>query len=349
LRKETAMVRLFVASILAVLLSSSVMARPARGKSAHKVATKRAAQRITGKRATRKLATKSTPREGRVSSRRRRSQAEQEPRTARYQEKRATDRQAPAPAIDRTNMEAEVVVPPAPSVLKKNPNSIVIPRQESPLKPRFEEKSAVATNAKVGSSFGYRRDPFTRRAKFHSGLDIKARLGDPVGASSNGVVQYAGWYHGYGNVVIVNHGGGVATHYAHLSSFAVEVGQDVTRGSILGYAGSTGRSTSPHLHYEVRIEGNAVNPLDPVALDGSSDFFKKFTAVSNIQPKTPEPLAAVEDKKTPGPLASGEDNGGNPLAPLAVVGGSSDKAPALVQGLKKVEQPKVKKKSSCVM
>jgi murein DD-endopeptidase MepM/ murein hydrolase activator NlpD len=124
------------------------------------------------------------------------------------------------------------------------------------------------------SNFGYRRDPFTRRAKFHSGVDLKARWGDAVGASQAGIVQFAGWHHGYGNMVIVDHGGGVTTQYAHLSSFDVEPGAHVERGTIIGRAGSTGRATSPHLHYEVRIDGTATDPLQPLALDPSSDYFK---------------------------------------------------------------------------
>lgn len=201
-----------------------------------------------------------------------------------------------------------VVVPPEPAVVKRNPNSVAIPaipnRSESdqadlerPVKPQFEER-AVATTATVGSRFGYRRDPFTRRAKFHSGLDIKAKWGDPVGASHEGVVKFVGWYHGYGNMIIVEHGGGVATHYAHLSSFAVEVGQKVERGAILGYAGSTGRATSPHLHYEVRIDGNAINPLQQIALDPDSPYFKSSQPSKN-EPGKPEskPAAAPAESK----------------------------------------------------
>ena len=132
----------------------------------------------------------------------------------------------------------------------------------------------VASNATVGSRFGYRSDPFTGGARFHAGVDIKAHWGDTVGASQPGVVEFAGWYHGYGNMIIINHGGGVTTRYAHLSSFDVAVGARVERGQIIGRAGSTGRATSPHLHYEVRLEGNAINPFQPVALDPSSDYFK---------------------------------------------------------------------------
>ena len=214
------------------------------------------------------------------------------------------------------------VVPPVPLIQKRKPNAISIPASDAA---RFEQKAAaatnvrvrsesasepkaasttpkvnagsvVSTNAKVGSTFGYRRDPFTRREKFHSGCDIKAHWGQPVGASLPGTVLFAGWSHGYGNMIVVEHGGGIATHYAHLSSFAVEPGEHVERGSIIGYAGSTGRATSPHLHYEVRIDGTAVNPLDPIALDESSDFFKNAAAVRLITP-----TLAAQSTQVPAP------------------------------------------------
>jgi murein DD-endopeptidase MepM/ murein hydrolase activator NlpD len=171
------------------------------------------------------------------------------------------------------------VVPPAPVILKKSTNAIMIPAlgtaTVSKTEPAYETRPSVKSNVSVGSIFGYRRDPFTRRAKFHAGVDIKARWGDPVGASQSGIVTFAGWYHGYGNLIIVSHGGGVTTHYAHLSSFDVEVGSRVERGTIIGRAGSTGRATSPHLHYEVRMDGNALNPFQPLTLDASSDYFKQ--------------------------------------------------------------------------
>lgn len=173
-----------------------------------------------------------------------------------------------------------IVVPPAPLVVTKNTNTISVPMKveaaATPAKAesKYEERPVVASKVSVGSVFGYRRDPFTRRAKFHSGVDIKAHWGDPVGASQPGVVQFAGWYHGYGNLIIIAHGGGVTTHYAHLSSFDVEPGMKVERGTIIGRAGSTGRATSPHLHYEVRLDGNPLNPFQPLALDPSSEYFK---------------------------------------------------------------------------
>ena len=218
-----------------------------------------------------------------------------------------------AQQVDTTDNDSPVI-PPPPQIQKKSPNSIAIPVADA--SPRYQQQAAAATNvkiagetatnakpanstsagsisgtistnAKVGSTFGYRRDPFTRREKFHSGCDIKAHWGQPVGASLPGTVQFAGWYHGYGNMIIIEHGGGVATHYAHLSSFAVEPGEHVDRGSIIGYAGSTGRATSPHLHYEVRIDGSAVNPLDQIALDGTSEFFKNVAAARLTQPAQP--------------------------------------------------------------
>lgn len=169
------------------------------------------------------------------------------------------------------------VVPPAPVIIKKTTNAIMIPAlgTVSKTESTYETRPSSKSNVSVGSIFGYRRDPFTRRAKFHSGVDIKARWGDPVGASQSGIVTFAGWYHGYGNLIIVSHGGGVATHYAHLSSFDVEIGSRVQRGTIIGRAGSTGRATSPHLHYEVRLDGNALNPFQPITLQATSDYFKQ--------------------------------------------------------------------------
>ena len=173
------------------------------------------------------------------------------------------------------------VIPPAPVIVKLSTNTIMIPADgagpvsKTSSDSKYAERPAVSSSVSVGSVFGYRRDPFTRRAKFHSGVDIKARWGDPVGASQAGIVQFAGWYHGYGNMIIVAHGGGVTTHYAHLSSFDVEAGAHVERGTIIGRAGSTGRATSPHLHYEVRLDGNPLNPFQPLALESSSDYFKQ--------------------------------------------------------------------------
>jgi len=112
----------------------------------------------------------------------------------------------------------------------------------------------------VTSSFGSRLDPFKGEGAFHTGIDISATQGDAVRAPADGIVLKAGMGTGYGREVMVDHGHGIETLYAHLSGFAVIAGQDVHRGDILGYVGSSGHSTGPHLHYEVRIHDTPVNP-----------------------------------------------------------------------------------------
>jgi murein DD-endopeptidase MepM/ murein hydrolase activator NlpD len=112
----------------------------------------------------------------------------------------------------------------------------------------------------VTSSFGSRLDPFKGEGAFHTGIDIATNVGDAVRAPADGIVLKAGMGTGYGREVVVDHGHGVETLYAHLSGFAVITGQEVHRGDILGYVGSSGHSTGPHLHYEVRIHDTPVNP-----------------------------------------------------------------------------------------
>ena len=110
------------------------------------------------------------------------------------------------------------------------------------------------------SSYGVRRDPFTGAAAMHSGLDFRGPIGAPIYAAAKGKVSYVGQRSGYGNVVEISHGNGLVTRYAHMSRFASRVGQEVAPGDVIGAIGSTGRSTGPHLHFEVRINGRAVNP-----------------------------------------------------------------------------------------
>lgn len=111
------------------------------------------------------------------------------------------------------------------------------------------------------SSFGMRIDPFSGEGSFHRGVDISAPYGSPVRVTADGVVVQAGYLGGYGRTVVVDHGGGLQTWYAHLSRISVIPGQEVRRGEIIGGVGSSGRVTAPHLHYEVRIAGNPVNPF----------------------------------------------------------------------------------------
>lgn len=112
----------------------------------------------------------------------------------------------------------------------------------------------------ISSGYGYRRDPFTRGGAMHSGLDFKGPSGADIYAAANGTVSFVGRKSGYGNVVEVSHGNGLMTRYAHMSRFRSKVGQKVSAGDVIGAIGSTGRSTGPHLHFEVRINDRAVNP-----------------------------------------------------------------------------------------
>ncbi len=116
-------------------------------------------------------------------------------------------------------------------------------------------------NGKLEAGFGARRNPFGRRGyEFHNGQDIVVPWGTPVVCAAGGSVAFAGWQRGYGQVVYVDHGGGVSTRYGHLSRIDVRQGQTVARGEEIGRVGSTGRSTGPHLHYEVRINNEPVDP-----------------------------------------------------------------------------------------
>ena len=112
----------------------------------------------------------------------------------------------------------------------------------------------------VTGSFGERIDPFSGEGAYHSGVDISCAYGSPVAAPADGVVIFADFMGGYGRVVTLDHGQGVSTRFGHLSSFGVMAGQSVRRGDIIGYIGQSGRTTGPHLHYEVRIHNTPVNP-----------------------------------------------------------------------------------------
>ncbi|WP_156917609.1 M23 family metallopeptidase [Salinarimonas rosea] len=112
----------------------------------------------------------------------------------------------------------------------------------------------------VTSNFGVRSDPFTRRPAFHAGIDFRARTGEPVYATAAGRIVAAGRAGGYGKLVEIDHGNGLTTRFAHLSAITVSDGAEVAAGDLIGRAGSSGRSTGPHLHYETRLDGRAVDP-----------------------------------------------------------------------------------------
>ncbi len=116
-------------------------------------------------------------------------------------------------------------------------------------------------SAPITSRFGMRLDPFLGTPAMHTGVDFRAPVGYPARATADGTVTMAGYNGGYGNMVEVDHGNGITTRYGHLSKIEVKVGQVVSKGTVLGRTGSTGRSTGPHLHYEVRVDGDAIDPM----------------------------------------------------------------------------------------
>ncbi len=114
----------------------------------------------------------------------------------------------------------------------------------------------------LSSAFGAREDPVNGGADFHPGLDISADYGTPVKATADGTIDTAGWAGDYGNMILVKHGYGMSTRYGHLSRLAVSAGQTVKRGQVIGYVGATGRTTGPHLHYEILLNGARINPMN---------------------------------------------------------------------------------------
>ena len=136
-------------------------------------------------------------------------------------------------------------------------------RREFPGAASYASDSAPHTTPSIWPAAGYVSSPYGLRfngTEFHQGIDIAADMGTPIVATADGVVTAAGWNGGYGNMVDVDHGGGIVTRYGHASALAVTVGQQVRRGEVIAYVGSTGRSTGPHVHYEVRVNGAPVNP-----------------------------------------------------------------------------------------
>ncbi len=117
----------------------------------------------------------------------------------------------------------------------------------------------------LSSMWGSRTDPFTGGPDFHPGLDISANAGTPIHATADGVVESAGFAGNYGNAVVLRHGFGLSTRYGHMSRIAAYAGMKVKRGDIIGYVGATGRATSAHLHYEILLNGQTINPLNLLA------------------------------------------------------------------------------------
>lgn len=129
---------------------------------------------------------------------------------------------------------------------------------------------------KTASGYGLRIDPIYNTTKFHEGMDFSANIGTPVYATGDGVVTKAGWQSGYGKIIKIDHGYGYETWYAHLNDMDVRVGQKVVRGQVIGEVGNTGKSTGPHLHYEVHVKGRVVNPVNYYFMDLNADDYDKM-------------------------------------------------------------------------
>ena len=142
----------------------------------------------------------------------------------------------------------------------KSANFARFSRRASPLFQTNMLPSLWPVDGRLMSTFGHRSDPFSGQGAFHAGVDISASRGTPIKVTADGIVSSAEWAGDYGRLVVVDHGNGFQTYYAHLSRFGVVAGQWVRRGEIIGQSGATGRATSAHLHYEVRRGGTALNP-----------------------------------------------------------------------------------------
>jgi len=151
--------------------------------------------------------------------------------------------------------------------LKRNAAAIAVSSNGLRLMPAMSFADSTYTPAiwpvlgHITDSFGERLDPFSGEGAFHTGVDVSADYGAPVHATGDGIITIAENHAGYGRLVVIDHGFGITTWYAHLSSFSAIAGARVKRGEVVGYTGISGRSTGPHVHYEVRVKGEPVDPL----------------------------------------------------------------------------------------
>ncbi|MDD2286535.1 MAG: M23 family metallopeptidase, partial [Paludibacter sp.] len=134
---------------------------------------------------------------------------------------------------------------------------------------------------RTASGFGWRIDPIYRTRRFHEGMDFTAPIGTEIYATGNGIVRLAGWRQGYGNAVEINHGFGYKTLYGHMHQIRVKAGQKVNRGDVIGLVGNTGKSTGPHLHYEVHYREKVMNPQHYYFLDLSPEEYDRMVQLSN--------------------------------------------------------------------
>ncbi len=131
--------------------------------------------------------------------------------------------------------------------------------------------------ARLSSGYGMRNHPVLGRRRNHKGVDLAAPTGTPIFATADGMVGRANWFSSYGLYIRIDHGAGIETRYAHMSKLAVAAGERVRQGQVIGYVGSTGRSTGPHLHYEVRVNGVAVNPIPYMVKSKAQERFALTT------------------------------------------------------------------------
>lgn len=211
---------------------------------------------------------------------------------------------APVPAA-----AADAAAPLAPSAHVTIARLIPVPPRVEPARnsgkglggPSFSARSAIATRWTINSPFGVRHDPMTGVPRMHTGVDLQGSYGESVGASMSGTVAFAGQRTGYGNLVVIDHGHGISTYYAHLSEFAVAAGTPVEAGQVVGYVGTTGRSTGPHLHYEVRANGRPLDPSTLISLDGDrlSIDGVAIAVEEAALPKAPESTSILVDLDAP--------------------------------------------------
>ena len=134
---------------------------------------------------------------------------------------------------------------------------------------------------RMASGYGWRIDPIYHTRRFHAGMDFTAPIGTDIYATGNGTIIAAGWQQGYGNCVQINHGYGYVTLYGHMSAIKVRIGQSIKRGDVIGLVGSTGKSTGPHVHYEVHYKGEIMNPQNYYFLDLSPADYDRMVQMSN--------------------------------------------------------------------
>lgn len=187
-----------------------------------------------------------------------------------------------------------LVVPPSPRIVTGGPGSISIRGGSVTSSSPYAMKPAAATSLRINSNFGW------RGGRRHTGVDFQASYGDSVGASMSGVVAFAGVKRGYGNVIVLDHGNGVSTYYAHLSAMWVSVGQEITPGQVIGAIGVTGRSSGPHLHYEVRINGEPINPASLISFTDGQVYVNgnPFTKDEDDEPVPGGTVKPISDARS---------------------------------------------------